>query len=81
MKNLSGKNLFCFALLPVAVSILLLVAGHLKSIRCDWDAELYCADAGFAETALGEILGLMTITLLVATLVCRFVRAIKGPIT
>jgi hypothetical protein len=81
VKNLSGKNLFCFALLPVAVSILLLVAGHLKSIRCDWEAELYCADAGFAETALGEILGLLTIALMAAMLACRFVRATKGPTT
>ena len=81
MNTLSGKNLRWFVLSPVVASILLLVVGHLKSIRCDWEAELYCADAGFAETALGEILGIMTITMLVVTLACRFARAIKVPTT
>lgn len=81
LKNLSGKNLLWFALSSVLAGILLLVTGHLKSIRCDWEAELYCADAGFAETALGAILGIMAITLLAAMFAWRFARATKRPTT
>jgi hypothetical protein len=51
-----------------SLSIFLQIVGNIKSISCVWQLRNNCADAGFAESASGNLVGILTVVLLTVKL-------------
>ncbi len=54
-----------------SLSLFLQIVGHLMSTGCAWQLRNNCADAGFAESASGILIGILTVVLLTVKLLMR----------
>ena len=54
-----------------ALSLFLQIVGHLMSTGCVWQLRNNCADAGFAESASGVLIGILAVVLLTVKLLMR----------
>ena len=53
------------------LSIFSQIIGHLTSTDCEWQLRNNCADAGFAESVSGILLGILAVVLLSVKLLVR----------
>ena len=54
-----------------SLSLLFQIVGHLISTGCVWQLRNNCADAGFAESAFGILIGILAAVLLTVKLLMR----------
>jgi hypothetical protein len=54
-----------------SLSIFLQIIGYLMSTGCVWQLRNKCADAGFAESASGILIGILAVVLLTVKLLMR----------